>query len=63
MLDSPRAPRVREAARLQQRAARSSTGLFLLEGPASLDEAAFAALVQVAKDALPADRNAPTPAA
>ena len=39
MLDSPRAPRVREAARLQQRAARSSTGLFLLEGPASLDEA------------------------
>ena len=39
MLDSPRAPRVREAARLQQRAARSSTGLFLLEGPAALDEA------------------------
>lgn len=39
MLDSPRAPRVREAARLQQRAARSSTGLFLLEGPACLDEA------------------------
>lgn len=39
MLDSPRAPRVREAARLQQRAARSSTGLFLLEGPATLDEA------------------------
>jgi large subunit ribosomal protein L20 len=26
------------------------------------DEAAFAALVQVAKDALPADRNAPNPA-
>lgn len=39
MLDSPRAPRVREAARLQQRAARSETGLFLLEGPAALDEA------------------------
>ncbi|WP_306233563.1 TrmH family RNA methyltransferase [Agrococcus beijingensis] len=39
MLDSPRAPRVREAARLQQRAARSQTGLFLLEGPAALDEA------------------------
>lgn len=38
MLDSPRAPRVREAARLQQRAARSQTGLFLLEGPAALDE-------------------------
>lgn len=47
MLDSPRAPRVREAARLQQRAARSSTGLFLLEGPASLDEA-----VRFAPDAL-----------
>ncbi|SDS48663.1 TrmH family RNA methyltransferase [Agrococcus carbonis] len=39
MLDSPRAPRVREAARLQQRAARSQTGLFLLEGPSALDEA------------------------
>ncbi len=38
MLDSPRAPRVREAARLQQRAARSQTGLFLLEGPSALDE-------------------------
>ncbi|WP_072313117.1 TrmH family RNA methyltransferase [Agrococcus sp. Marseille-P2731] len=38
MLDSPRAPRVREAARLQQRTARSQTGLFLLEGPSALDE-------------------------
>lgn len=38
MLDSPRAPRVREAAKLQQRTARSQTGLFLLEGPAALDE-------------------------
>lgn len=38
MLDSPRAPRVREAAKLHQRTARSETGLFLLEGPAALDE-------------------------
>ncbi|WP_413316291.1 RNA methyltransferase [Agrococcus sp. 1P02AA] len=38
MIDSPRAPRVREAARLQQRAARSQTGLFLLEGPSALEE-------------------------
>lgn len=50
MLDSPRAPRVRAAAKLQQRTARSETGLFLLEGPAALDEAlrfAPASLVEV----------------
>ena len=39
MLDSPRAPRVRAAAKLRQRTARSATGLFLLEGPAALEEA------------------------
>lgn len=39
MIESPRHERVRAAARLQQRAARSETGLFLLEGPNALREA------------------------
>lgn len=39
MIESPRHERVRAASRLQQRAARSETGLFLLEGPNALREA------------------------
>lgn len=39
MIESPRHPRIREASRLQQRAARSETGLFLCEGPNALREA------------------------
>ncbi|GAA2174687.1 RNA methyltransferase [Agrococcus versicolor] len=39
MIESPRHQRVRAASRLQQRAARSETGLFLLEGPNALREA------------------------
>lgn len=38
MIESPRHPRVREASKLQQRTARSETGLFLLEGPNALRE-------------------------
>ncbi|HIY64648.1 MAG TPA: RNA methyltransferase [Candidatus Agrococcus pullicola] len=39
MLSSPRSPVVRAVARLQQRTARSETGLFLLEGPQALRDA------------------------
>lgn len=38
MIESPRHPRIREASRLQQRTARSETGLFLCEGPNALRE-------------------------
>jgi RNA methyltransferase, TrmH family len=39
MLDNPRSPRVRAVAKLANRAARSETGLFLLEGPQAVTEA------------------------
>ncbi|MBG6057480.1 MULTISPECIES: RNA methyltransferase [Cryobacterium] len=39
MLDNPRSPRVRAVAKLANRAARSETGLFLLEGPQAVAEA------------------------
>ncbi|MDJ0324048.1 RNA methyltransferase [Cryobacterium sp. PH31-AA6] len=39
MLDNPRSPRVRAVAKLANRAARSETGLFLLEGPQAVVEA------------------------
>jgi TrmH family RNA methyltransferase len=39
MLDNPRAPRVKQVAKLAQRGARSETGLFLLEGPQAVAEA------------------------
>lgn len=39
MLDNPRSPRVRAVAKLARKAARSDTGLFLLEGPQSVAEA------------------------
>ena len=39
MLDNPRSPRVRAVAKLAKRAARSETGLFLLEGPQAVAEA------------------------
>lgn len=39
MLDNPRSPRVRAVAKLAKRAARSETGLFLLEGPQAVGEA------------------------
>ena len=39
MLDNPRSPRVRAVAKLAKRAARSETGLFLLEGPQAVSEA------------------------
>ncbi|MDY7543323.1 MULTISPECIES: RNA methyltransferase [unclassified Cryobacterium] len=39
MLDNPRSPRVRAVAKLSNRAARSETGLFLLEGPQAVAEA------------------------
>ena len=39
MLDNPRSPRVRSVAKLAKRAARSETGLFLLEGPQAVSEA------------------------
>jgi len=38
VLENPRAPRVREVARLAKRDARSETGLFLLEGPQAVSE-------------------------
>ncbi|WP_293695305.1 RNA methyltransferase [uncultured Agrococcus sp.] len=49
MLSSPRSPVVRAVARLQQRTARSETGLFLLEGPQALRDAiaAGAAIDQI----------------
>ncbi|WP_430593326.1 TrmH family RNA methyltransferase [Humidisolicoccus flavus] len=39
MIENPRAAVVRAASKLQKRTARSSTGLFLLEGPQALSEA------------------------
>ncbi len=39
MLDNPRAPRVKQVAKLSQRGARLETGLFLLEGPQAVAEA------------------------
>ena len=39
MLDNPRAERVKAVAKLSQKAARSETGLFLLEGPQAVSEA------------------------
>lgn len=39
MIDNPRSPRVRAVAKLAKRDARSSTGLFLLEGPQAVAEA------------------------
>jgi RNA methyltransferase, TrmH family len=39
MLDNPRSPRVRAVAKLANRAARSETGFFLLEGPQAVAEA------------------------
>ncbi len=39
MLDNPRSPRVRAVTKLARKAARSETGLFLLEGPQSVAEA------------------------
>jgi TrmH family RNA methyltransferase len=39
MIDNPRSPRVRGVAKLAKRDARSSTGLFLLEGPQAVSEA------------------------
>ena len=39
MLDNPRAPRVKQVAKLSQRGARLDTGLFLLEGPQAVAEA------------------------
>lgn len=39
MLENPRSPRVRAVAKLTKRAARSDTGLFLLEGPQAVREA------------------------
>lgn len=39
MLDNPRAPRVKQVAKLSQRGARLDAGLFLLEGPQAVAEA------------------------
>lgn len=39
IIDNPRSPRVRAVAKLSQKAARSETGLFLLEGPQAVAEA------------------------
>ena len=39
LLDNPRSPRVRAAAKLAKRDARTDTGLFLLEGPQAVSEA------------------------
>lgn len=39
MLENPRSPRVRAVAKLTKRAARTETGLFLLEGPQAVREA------------------------
>ena len=39
LLDNPRSPRVRAVAKLARKAARSETGLFLLEGPQAVAEA------------------------
>lgn len=48
MIDNPRSPQVRAVAQLHKRQARSSTGLFLLEGPQAVAEAlAFRAELMV----------------
>ncbi|GAA1701016.1 RNA methyltransferase [Microcella alkalica] len=39
MIDNPRSPRVRAAAKLAKRSQRAETGLFLVEGPQAVDEA------------------------
>ncbi|MEO6941734.1 MAG: RNA methyltransferase [Terrimesophilobacter sp.] len=39
MIDNPRSPRIRAVTKLHKREARSSTGLFLLEGPQAVAEA------------------------
>ena len=39
MIDNPRSPRVRAVAKLAKRAARTETGLFLVEGPQAVREA------------------------
>nr|WP_227412058.1 RNA methyltransferase [Cryobacterium sp. BB736] len=39
IIDNPRSPRVRAVAKLSNKAARSETGLFLLEGPQAVAEA------------------------
>lgn len=39
MIENPRAPRVRAVAKLAKKAARSETGLFLVEGPQAVGEA------------------------
>src|SRR5690606_20433814 len=39
MIDNPRSPRVRAVAKLAKKAARSETGLFLVEGPQAVGEA------------------------
>src|SRR5690606_10492374 len=39
MIENPRAPRIRAVAKLVKRAARSETGLFLVEGPQAVGEA------------------------
>jgi TrmH family RNA methyltransferase len=39
MIDNPRSPRIRAVAKLARKAARSETGLFLLEGPQAVAEA------------------------
>lgn len=39
MIDNPRSPRIRAVTKLHQKAARSETGLFLLEGPQAVAEA------------------------
>src|SRR5690606_32350917 len=39
MITNPRSPRVRAAAKLSKKNARSQTGLFLVEGPQAIEEA------------------------
>ena len=39
MIDNPRDPRIKQLARLSQKAERTETGLFLLEGPQAVGEA------------------------
>ncbi|HRN28940.1 MAG TPA: RNA methyltransferase substrate-binding domain-containing protein, partial [Terrimesophilobacter sp.] len=39
MIENPRAPRIRAVAKLAKKAARSETGLFLVEGPQAVGEA------------------------
>ncbi|WP_419894572.1 hypothetical protein, partial [Proteus faecis] len=39
MIDNPRSPRVRAAAKLAKKNQRAETGLFLIEGPQAVAEA------------------------